>query len=76
MACVTRSFAAWKRDYGAVAMAADLRVVVDREMPEEAPDEDEPFDPLLQATVWLCYVLMLVAVLSVVVYEIARLAGG
>ena len=44
-------------------------------MPREG-DEDEPFEPLVQATVYLCYLLMLLAVLSVAVYEAARFAGG
>ncbi len=48
---------------------------MEREAPEER-HEAEPFEPLLQATVFLCYLLMLVAVLSVVAYEAAKFAGG
>ena len=39
-------------------------------------DEDEPFEPLVQATVYLCYLLMLLAVLSVAVTRPPRFAGG
>ncbi len=51
------------------------RVNLERETPE-ARDEDEPFEPLLQAMVYLCYLLMLLSVLSVLVYEVSRFAGG
>jgi hypothetical protein len=51
------------------------RVILEREAPEER-HEAEPFEPLVQATIYLCYLLMLLAVLSVVAYEAARFAGG
>jgi hypothetical protein len=52
----------------------DLRVVVEREAPEEQPEEE--YEPLLEATMYLCYLLMLLSVVSVVVWEVAGLAGG
>jgi hypothetical protein len=75
MVIITRSFAANKRGYRAYGMDDLGRVIVEREAPGER-DEDEPFEPLVQATVYLCYLLMLLSVLSVVVYEVASFAGG
>jgi hypothetical protein len=51
------------------------RVVVELERPEER-HEEEPYEPLVEATVYLCYLLIVASVLVVVVYEAAKLVGG
>ena len=45
-------------------------------MSNHDPSAEEEDNPLLEATVFLCYLVMVLTVLVVGVYEIAKAIGG
>jgi hypothetical protein len=45
-------------------------------MSDHDPSAEEEDNPLLEATVFLCYLLMGLTVVVVLVYEVAKIIGG